>query len=65
MQGQRRGLSGQVRQRLAEGLEVAGVILGPYTVAPQGLDYQVDITLTFGRQGAPFRPNPAPTSAHR
>jgi predicted metal-dependent phosphoesterase TrpH len=39
------------------------VILGPYTVAPQGLNYQVQITLTFGPQGSPFRPNPAPTSA--
>ena len=39
------------------------VILGPYTVAPQGLNYQVQITLTFGPQGAPFRPNPAPASA--
>ncbi|HEX3593426.1 MAG TPA: CehA/McbA family metallohydrolase, partial [Pseudonocardiaceae bacterium] len=39
------------------------VILGPYTVAPQGLNYQVDVTLTFGPQGTPFRPNPAPTSA--
>ena len=39
------------------------VILGPYTVAPQGLNYQVQITLTFGPQGTPFQPNPAPTSA--
>lgn len=39
------------------------VILGPYTVAPQGLNYQVDITLTFGPDGAPFKPNPAPESA--
>ncbi|GAB2965386.1 CehA/McbA family metallohydrolase [Amycolatopsis acidiphila] len=39
------------------------VILGPYTVAPQGLAYRVDITLTFGPQGKPFRPNPAPLTA--
>ncbi len=40
------------------------VILGPYTVAPQGMNYRVDITLTFGRDDAPpFRPNPAPASA--
>ena len=39
------------------------VILGPYTVAPQGLNYQVTITLTFGQPGQPFQPNPAPTSA--
>jgi hypothetical protein len=39
------------------------VILGPYTVAPQGLNYRVDITLHFGPQGAPFKPNPAPAAA--
>ncbi|MFJ1758752.1 CehA/McbA family metallohydrolase [Amycolatopsis sp. NPDC088138] len=39
------------------------VILGPYTVAPQGLNYKVDITLTFGPDGAPFQPNPAPETA--
>jgi hypothetical protein len=39
------------------------VTLGPYTVAPQGLDYRVDITLHFGPQGKPFRPNPAPATA--
>ncbi|GAA5197459.1 CehA/McbA family metallohydrolase [Rugosimonospora acidiphila] len=39
------------------------VILGPYTVAPQGLNYQVQITLTFGPEGKPFKPNPAPTTA--
>ncbi|MFI5585744.1 CehA/McbA family metallohydrolase [Amycolatopsis sp. NPDC051758] len=39
------------------------VILGPYTVAPQGLNYKVDITLTFGPDGAPFKPNPAPETA--
>lgn len=39
------------------------VILGPYTVAPQGLNYRVDITLTFGPSGERFRPSPAPTTA--
>ena len=39
------------------------VILGPYTVAPQGLNYQVQITLHFGPPGTPFRPNPAPATA--
>lgn len=39
------------------------VILGPYTVAPQGLNYQVQITLHFGEQGTPFKANPAPTQA--
>ena len=39
------------------------VILGPYTVAPQGMNYHVDITLHFGPEGAPFVPHPAPTTA--
>ncbi len=30
------------------------VALGPYTVAPCGLDYRVDVTLTFGATGEPF-----------
>ena len=30
------------------------VALGPYTVAPRGLDYRVDVTLTFGAPGEPF-----------
>jgi hypothetical protein len=39
------------------------VILGPYTVAPQGMNYQVQITLHFGEEGTPFKANPAPTEA--
>ncbi|AKU14958.1 CehA/McbA family metallohydrolase [Luteipulveratus mongoliensis] len=39
------------------------VILGPYTVAPQGLSYDVNITLTYGPAGPTYKPNPAPTSA--
>ncbi|HEY4024371.1 MAG TPA: hypothetical protein VGM75_37185, partial [Pseudonocardiaceae bacterium] len=39
------------------------LLLGPYTVAPQGLTYQVEVTLTFGER-QPTRPaNPAPASA--
>jgi hypothetical protein len=30
------------------------VALGPYTVAPRGLDYGVDVTLTLGAPGEPF-----------
>jgi hypothetical protein len=32
------------------------VVLGPYTVAPQGLDYEVTITLDYGAQGRTPRP---------
>ena len=39
------------------------VVLGPYTVAEQGLDYRVDITLTFGPPGEPFQVKPAPSFA--
>lgn len=39
------------------------VVLGPYTVAPQGLHYQVDVTLTYGPPGETFVPKPAPTTA--
>lgn len=39
------------------------VILGPYTIAPQGLRYSVTVTLTYGPAGPPFQPNPAPTKA--
>jgi len=39
------------------------VILGPYTVAPQGLNYTVGITLRFGHPGPAFTPKPAPASA--
>lgn len=41
------------------------LILGPYTVAQQGLTYKVDITLRFGRPGPAFTPNPAPATAPR
>jgi hypothetical protein len=39
------------------------VILGPYTVSPQGMTFEVDFTVRFGPDGEPFVPNPAPESA--
>ncbi|MBO2454394.1 PHP domain-containing protein [Actinomadura barringtoniae] len=39
------------------------VILGPYTVHPQGLNWTITVKLEFGPDGAPFKPNPAPHSA--
>jgi hypothetical protein len=39
------------------------VIAGPYKVAPQGLNWTVTVTLSFGAPGAPFRPRPAPLRA--
>ncbi|MFK0109912.1 CehA/McbA family metallohydrolase [Streptomyces sp. NPDC091217] len=32
------------------------IALGPYTVAPQGLTYELTITLTYGEPGTPVRP---------
>ncbi|MFJ9347920.1 hypothetical protein [Streptomyces sp. NPDC101237] len=39
------------------------VALGPYTVAPQGLDYELTITLTYGEPGTPVRPVHPPERA--
>lgn len=39
------------------------VVLGPYQVAPQGMDYQVDVTLTYGAPGTPYVPQYPPTRA--
>ncbi|HEU5471931.1 MAG TPA: CehA/McbA family metallohydrolase [Actinophytocola sp.] len=39
------------------------VLLGPYTVAQQGLNYSVTVTLRFGHPDPAFRPAPAPVSA--
>lgn len=39
------------------------VVLGPYTVAPQGLAYRVEITLRYGAPGPAFVPDPAPDRA--
>ncbi|WP_408607422.1 CehA/McbA family metallohydrolase [Kitasatospora mediocidica] len=33
------------------------VVLGPYQVAPQGLDYQVQVTVRFGTPGPDFKPD--------
>jgi hypothetical protein len=38
------------------------ILLGPYTVAPHGLDWRVEVTLIFGAPGPAFEPAPAPTS---
>jgi hypothetical protein len=39
------------------------VILGPYTVSPLGMDYELDITVLFGPDGPVFQANPAPETA--
>lgn len=36
------------------------IVLGPYQVAPQGMDYRLQVTLTFGDPGAPFVPRYPP-----
>ncbi|MGC3002278.1 CehA/McbA family metallohydrolase [Streptomyces sp. G35A] len=32
------------------------IVLGPYTVAPQGLSYEITVTLTYGEPGRAVRP---------
>ncbi len=39
------------------------VILGPYTIAPQGMRWRVEVTLRYGEPGPAFQPNPAPERA--
>jgi hypothetical protein len=39
------------------------IVLGPYTVAPQGLNWTITVTLGSGPPGAPFVPRPAPSRA--
>lgn len=39
------------------------IVLGPYTVAPAGLTYRVEVTLRRGPVDAPFVDAPAPTRA--
>ncbi|MER7183313.1 CehA/McbA family metallohydrolase [Streptomyces hyaluromycini] len=39
------------------------IALGPYTVAPQGLAYELTITLTYGEPGTPVRPVYPPSRA--
>src|ERR1043165_2592961 len=39
------------------------IVLAPYTVSPQGMDFTVDVTIRFGPDGPAFRPEPAPVTA--
>jgi hypothetical protein len=39
------------------------VLLGPYTVAPEGLEWTVRVTLRYGEPGPAFVPRPAPQRA--
>ena len=39
------------------------VVLGPYTVAPQGLAWEVEVSLAAGPRGPAFVPDPAPERA--
>jgi hypothetical protein len=39
------------------------IVLGPYTIAPQGLAYRVEVTLRYGDAGPAFAPDPAPERA--
>ena len=39
------------------------LILGPYTVAPEGLTYRIEVTLRFGASGPDFVPRYAPRRA--
>ncbi len=38
------------------------IALAPYTVAPQGLDYRVEVTLTHGTDGQPYEPQYPPSA---
>ncbi|WP_055484465.1 CehA/McbA family metallohydrolase [Streptomyces sp. WMMB 322] len=72
-----RGWSGGARDRFSISAEkatpgyLAGpvregtwhVVLGPYTVAPQGLDYEVTVTLRYGSPGTTPRPVHPPERA--
>jgi hypothetical protein len=72
-----RGWSGGARDRFAIGGSGATpgylpgpvgagtwrVLLGPYTVAPQGLAWEVEVTLDAGPGGPAFVPDPAPARA--
>ncbi len=75
-----RGWSGGARTEFVVGVERATpgylpgpllpgvwrVVLGPYTVAAQGLDYAVTVTLRYGEAGAaPVPRHPAPRAAGR
>jgi hypothetical protein len=39
------------------------LVLGPYQVLPQGLDWTITVTLGFGSNGPAFVPRPAPSRA--
>jgi hypothetical protein len=39
------------------------VVLGPYQVAPQGMDYEVTVTLAYGDPGPAYQPSYPPTRA--
>jgi hypothetical protein len=39
------------------------IVLGPYTVAPQGMSWTVEVTLRHGPPGPGFEPEPAPHRA--
>ena len=39
------------------------IVVGPYTVAPQGLNWTITVTLTFGPPGPAFVPHYAPFTA--
>jgi hypothetical protein len=72
-----RGWSGGFRKEFFLGREeatpgyVAGdirpgtwtVLLAPYQIAPQGMDYEVTVTLTYGTGGEAFAPQYPPTEA--
>ncbi|MFE9443100.1 CehA/McbA family metallohydrolase [Streptomyces sp. NPDC006602] len=40
------------------------IALGPYTVSPQGLSYEITVTLTYGEPGAAVRPAYPPSRAN-
>ncbi|CAN5574099.1 CehA/McbA family metallohydrolase [soil metagenome] len=40
------------------------VVLGPYQICPQGLDYTVTVTVTRGEEAPAFRPSYPPQSVH-
>lgn len=69
-----RGWSGGFRTQFAISAEAAtpgylpgpvrpgtwNIVLGPYQVAQVGLDYRVEVTLTYGEPGTPFEPQYPP-----
>ncbi|WAL66685.1 CehA/McbA family metallohydrolase [Amycolatopsis cynarae] len=39
------------------------IVLGPYQIAPQGMDYRVEVTLTYGPPGPAYQPDYPPVKA--